>query len=51
VGGFVAPLALVQAGYSVAGPIGGTVGMVVGGLLGRYAGSTLAAKAALAITQ
>lgn len=50
VGGFVAPLALVQAGYAAAGPIGGTVGMLVGGLLGSYAGSTLAAKAALAIT-
>ena len=51
VGGFVAPLALVQSGYAVAGPIGGTVGLVVGGLLGSYAGSTLAAKAALAVTK
>lgn len=51
VGGFVAPLALVQAGYSAAGPIGGTVGLVVGGLLGSYLGSTLAAKAALSLTE
>lgn len=50
VGGFVAPLALVQAGYSLAGPIGGTVGLVVGGLFGSYYGGKLAAQAALSLT-
>lgn len=49
-GGFVAPLALVQAGYSLAGPIGGTVGLVVGGLFGSYYGGKLAAQAALSLT-
>lgn len=51
VGGFVAPLALVQAGYSLAGPIGGTVGLVVGGLFGSYYGGKLAAQAALSLTK
>jgi hypothetical protein len=50
VGGFVGPLALVQAGYVVAGGLGGTIGMVVGGLMGGFVGSTLAAKASLALT-
>lgn len=49
-GGFVAPLALVQGGYALAGPIGGTVGLVVGGILGTQLGSNLAASAALALT-
>lgn len=50
-GGFVAPLALVQAGYSLAGPIGGTVGLVVGGLFGSHYGGKWAAQAALSLTK
>lgn len=49
-GGFAAPLALVEVGHSLAGPIGGCMGLVVGGLLGSYCGSRWAAQAALALT-
>lgn len=50
IGGFVAPLALTQAGYGLAGPVGGAVGMVLGGLLGGQLGAKLGARAALKAT-
>ncbi|MBT9584317.1 hypothetical protein IV102_13325 [bacterium] len=39
VGATVAPLGLTELGYTLAGPIGGSLGLVVGGLAGTYLGS------------
>lgn len=50
VGGFVAPLALTELGFGVAGPVGGALGLVVGGLLGGQLGAKLGARAALEVT-
>ena len=50
-GGFAAPLAAVPIGYALAGPVGGTVGLVLSGLLGSHLGATWSAQAALKFSQ